>query len=182
MHEAVFEAGWRRRRSDAAIARCLRRRIAAAGAKCSAWIGRMPIMSAARKIWGVKKAWDHVEHRLAPYQTVVTAVIANRDRLDGIEVRGAAAQSAGRGDGVLARDRAGELCADGRSPRARVGAVAPPRCIVWAIRSGRRSRWTSCSSSNRKAIFPQAHYAFDNGVLTLELTRGIERAGQTLGQ
>jgi hypothetical protein len=35
---------------------------------------------------GVKKAWDHVEHRLAPSQTVVTAVIANRARLDGIAV------------------------------------------------------------------------------------------------
>jgi hypothetical protein len=34
----------------------------------------------------VKKAWDHVAQRLAPYQTVVTAVIANRARLDGIEV------------------------------------------------------------------------------------------------
>ena len=27
-----------------------------------------------------------MEHRLAPYQTVVTAVMANRARLDGIEV------------------------------------------------------------------------------------------------
>jgi hypothetical protein len=40
------------------------------------------------QMWGVNKAWDHVEHRLAPSQTVVTAVIANRVRLDGIEVRG----------------------------------------------------------------------------------------------
>ena len=38
------------------------------------------------KRWGVKKAWDHVEHRLVPYQTVVTAGIANRPRLAGIEV------------------------------------------------------------------------------------------------
>jgi hypothetical protein len=38
------------------------------------------------QIWGVKKAWAHVTHRLAPYQTVVTAVVANRARLDGIEV------------------------------------------------------------------------------------------------
>jgi hypothetical protein len=37
-------------------------------------------------MWGVKKAWDHVEHRLAPSQTVVTAVVAHRTRLDGIEV------------------------------------------------------------------------------------------------
>jgi hypothetical protein len=28
-------------------------------------------------MWRVKKAWDHVERRLAQYQTVVTAVIAN---------------------------------------------------------------------------------------------------------
>lgn len=38
------------------------------------------------KIWGVKRAWDHVEHRMAQYQTVVTAVIANRALMDGIEV------------------------------------------------------------------------------------------------
>jgi hypothetical protein len=37
-------------------------------------------------MWGVKKAWDHVEPRLVPSQTVVTAVMANRARLDGIEV------------------------------------------------------------------------------------------------
>ena len=30
--------------------------------------------------------------------------------------------------------------------------------------------------------FPQAHYAFDNGVLSLGLTRCIEYAWQTLGQ
>jgi hypothetical protein len=37
-------------------------------------------------MWGANKAWDHVDHRLARYQTVVTAVVANRGRLDGIEV------------------------------------------------------------------------------------------------
>src|SRR4030095_14748518 len=38
------------------------------------------------KIWGVKKAWDHVERRLAPYQTLVTAVLENPERRVGIEV------------------------------------------------------------------------------------------------
>src|SRR4030095_11305061 len=38
------------------------------------------------KIWGINKAWDHVEKRMALYQTVVTAVIANRACLDGVEV------------------------------------------------------------------------------------------------
>jgi DNA-binding GntR family transcriptional regulator len=35
---------------------------------------------------GVKKAWDHVERRLAQYQTIITAVMTNRERLDGLEV------------------------------------------------------------------------------------------------
>jgi hypothetical protein len=38
------------------------------------------------KMWGGKKAGDQVEHRRAPYQTVVTAGRAHRARLDGIEV------------------------------------------------------------------------------------------------
>jgi hypothetical protein len=37
-------------------------------------------------IGGVKRAWDHVEKRLTPYQTVLTAVIANRTLLAGVAV------------------------------------------------------------------------------------------------
>ena len=37
-------------------------------------------------IWEATEGWDYVEQRLARYQTVVTAVVANRARIDGIEV------------------------------------------------------------------------------------------------
>ena len=40
------------------------------------------------KSWAIHKAWDHVEQRMALYQTVVTAVMANRACLDGVEVVG----------------------------------------------------------------------------------------------
>src|SRR5919201_5049030 len=88
MHEAVFEAGW-----DADALLPLHRQVVAPAHRGR---GREVISldwtyahhERGPQIWGVKKAWDHVEHRLAPYQTVVTAVIANRVRLDGIEVRG----------------------------------------------------------------------------------------------
>ena len=87
MHEAVFEAGW--------DAETLMPRHRAVIASAHRGCGREVISldwtyahhERGPKIWGVKKAWDHVQHRLAPYQTVVTAVIANRVRLDGIEVR-----------------------------------------------------------------------------------------------
>jgi hypothetical protein len=36
--------------------------------------------------WGVSKAWDHIERWMAQYPTIVTAVIANHERIDGIEV------------------------------------------------------------------------------------------------
>jgi hypothetical protein len=86
MHEAVFEAGWE------AEALMPRHREVVAGHQGR---GREVISldwtyahhERGLQIWGVKKAWDHGHHRLVPYQTVVTAVIANRVRLDGIEVR-----------------------------------------------------------------------------------------------
>jgi hypothetical protein len=86
MHEAVCEAG------GAADALMSHHRTVIAGAHRG--YGREVISldwtyahhERGLKMWGGKKAWDHVEHRLAPSQTVVTAVSANRARLDGIEV------------------------------------------------------------------------------------------------
>ena len=86
MHEAVFEAGW-----EAEARLPLHRQVVAPAHRgCGREVMSLDWTYAhherGRKIWGVKKAWDHVEHRMVPYQTVVTAVIANRARLDGIEV------------------------------------------------------------------------------------------------
>jgi len=38
------------------------------------------------KIYGVTKSYDYVERRMARFQTVVTAVVANRTLVDGLEV------------------------------------------------------------------------------------------------
>jgi hypothetical protein len=86
MHEAVFEAGWE---AEALMPRH-REVIAAAhqghGREVISLDWTYAHHDRGKKIWAVHKAWDHVEHRLASYQTVVTAVVANRRRLDGIEV------------------------------------------------------------------------------------------------
>jgi hypothetical protein len=87
MHEAVFEAGWD---AEALLPRH-REVVAGAHRGCGREVISLDWTYAHHErglnIWGVKKAWDHGEKRLVPYQTVVTAVIANRARLDGIEVR-----------------------------------------------------------------------------------------------
>src|SRR5262249_24233037 len=86
MHEAVFEAGW-----DADALLPLHRQVVAPahrgrGREVLSLDWTYAHHERGPKIWGVKKAWDHVARRMAPYQTLVTAVIANRERLDGIEV------------------------------------------------------------------------------------------------
>src|SRR4029450_4830689 len=86
MHEAVLEAGW-----DADALLPLHRQVVAAehrgrGREVLSLDWTYAHHERGPKIWGVKKAWDHVERRLAPYQTLVTAVIANRERLCGVEV------------------------------------------------------------------------------------------------
>jgi SRSO17 transposase len=43
------------------------------------------------QIFGVKRQYDYVNHRMSRYHTIVTAVVANRERHDGlaVEVQGA---------------------------------------------------------------------------------------------
>jgi hypothetical protein len=88
MPEAVFEAGWDAdgllplHRPGVAPAQRGRGREVLRLAGTDAHPERGPHM------WGVQTAWDHVERRLAPSQTMVTAVLMHRERLDGLEVGG----------------------------------------------------------------------------------------------
>jgi hypothetical protein len=86
MHEAIVEAGWD---ADALLPRH-REIIAPAhrgpGRAVLSLDGTYAHHERGLQIWGVKKAWDHVEKRLVPYPTVVTAVLAHRTRIDGGEV------------------------------------------------------------------------------------------------
>ena len=86
MHEAVFEARWN---AEALMPR--HREVVAGAHRGRGHEGISLDWTSAHherglKMWGVKKAWDHGEQRLVPYQTVVTAVVANRARFDGLEV------------------------------------------------------------------------------------------------
>ena len=86
MHEAVFEAGWAaealrpRHRAIVAPAHCGRGR----EVLCLDWT--FAHHERGPHIWGVTQGGASVEQRLARYQTVVTAVVAHRARLDGVEV------------------------------------------------------------------------------------------------
>ena len=177
MHEAVFEAGW------AAEALMPHHRAVIAGAHRGR--GREVISldwtyahhERGRKIWGVKKAWDHVERRLVPYQTVVTAVIANRTRLDGIEVL---VQQPNQQDEELAylHETMGESYAQMEAARGRLLELLHHRLHGLGYKKRPELALDIVQQLEQEGHFPQAHYAFDHGVLSLALSRGIERAGK----
>jgi hypothetical protein len=177
MHEAVFEAGW------AAGALMPHHRAVIAGEHRGR--GREVISldwtyahhERGCKIWGVKKAWDHVAHRLVPYQTVVTAVMANHARLDGIEVL---VQPPNQQDEELAylQETVRESYPQMEAARGRLLELLHHRVHRLGYKKRTAIALDIVQQLEQEGHFPQAHYAFDNGVLSLELSRGIERAGK----
>jgi len=177
MHEAVFEAGWD---ADALLPR---HREVVAGAHRGR--GREVISldwtyahhERGLQIWGVKKAWDHVENRLTPYQTVVTAVIANRGRLDGIEVR-VQQPDRSKEERAYLQETVRESYAQMDEARGRLLELFHHFLHRLSYQKRTDMARAIVQQLEAEGHFPQAHYAFDNGVLSLELTRGIERAGK----
>jgi hypothetical protein len=86
MHEAVFESGWdggafiQKHRREVAHAYQGRGRQAISLDWTLAHHGRGP------KIHAVTKGYDYVERRTTLFQTVVTAVVSNREWVDGLEI------------------------------------------------------------------------------------------------
>jgi hypothetical protein len=177
MHEAVFEAGWDAER--------LMPRHRAVIAKAHRGCGREVISldwtyahhERGRKIWGVKKAWDHVAQRLVPYQTVVTAVIANQVRLDGIEVL---VQQPNQQEEELAylQETVRESYPQMEEARERVLELLHHRVHCLGYKKRTELALDMVQQLEQEGHFSSAHYAFDHGVLSLELSRGIERAGK----
>jgi hypothetical protein len=177
MHEAVFEAGWD---ADAlmphhrAVVACEHR---GRGREVISVDWTYAHHDRGLQIWGVKKAWDHVEHRLAPYQTVVTAVVANRVRLDGIEVR-VQQPDHSEEEKAYVQETVCESYAQMDEARGRLLELF--HHIMHRLGYQKRTDIAVDMVKQREAEghFRQAHYAFDNGVLSLELTRCIEGAGK----
>ena len=177
MHEAVFEAGW-----DADALMPHHRKVVACehrgrGREVISLDWTYAHHERGLQIWGVKKAWDHVDQRLVPYQTVVTAVITNRARLDGIEVM---VQQPDRSEEEMAylQETMRENYAQMEAARGRLLELLHHFMHRVGYQKRTEMAWEIVQQLEAEGHFPQAHYAFDNGVLRLELTRGIERVGK----
>ena len=177
MHAAVFEAQW--------DAEALMPRHRAVVAQDHGRQGREVISldwtlahhEWGPKIYGVTKSYDYGERRMARFQTVVTAVVANRALVDGIEVRVQEPSVRAAEEAYLqatARESYGQM----EHVRARLLKVLHHLQHRFAYKKRTAIVVEIVEQLEQEGHFPTAHYAFDNGVLTVELAQVIERQGK----
>jgi hypothetical protein len=177
MHEAVFETGWA---SEQLMSH--HRQVVSADHR-----GRGPEVISldwtfahhdrGPHIWAVRSAWDYTQRRYGRYQTMLTAVIANRELIDGLEV---AVQSPKVHEKELAylKETIQTSYEQMEAARARLLELLHHAQHRQAYQKRTEMAVAIVQELEQEGYFPQAHYAFDNGLLTLALAREIEARGK----
>jgi hypothetical protein len=111
------------------------------------------------------------------FQAVVTAVVANREVIDGLELQ---IQDPGtqEEEALYLKATVQESYAQMEQARERVLELLHHLQPRLAYKKRTEMGAELVASLEEEGQFPSAHYAFDNGVLTLELTRLIESKGK----
>lgn len=177
MHEAVFEAGWA---ADELLPRHRATIAPEHRGKGREVIGLdWTLLHHERgpEIYGTTKSYDYIERRVGRFQTVVTAVIANRALIDGIAVE---VQEPSQREAEMAYLKATvrESYEQMAQAQQRLLELVHHRHHELAYKKRTQIVVELVEQIEREGHFPQAPYAFDNGVLTLELTRLIESTGK----
>jgi len=132
------------------------------------------------EIYGVPKSYDYVERRMARFQTTVTAVIANRELIDGIGVQ---IQEAGVWKEEEEYLKATVQTSYAQMEQARTRLLELLYHLEHKLADKKRTEIVveMVAQVEAEGKFPQADSAFDNGVLTVELPRLIESKGKHWG-
>jgi len=177
MHEAVFEADWNAEellpRHRTLIAPEHRQR----GREVISLDWTLVHHERGPHIYGTTKSYDYVERRLARFQTTVTAVIANRYLIDGIGVQIQEPDVCKEEEEYL---KATVQTKYTQMEQTRTRLLELLHHLEHKLAYKKRTEIVveMVAQLEEEGKFPQADYAFDNGVLTLELTRLIESKGK----
>jgi hypothetical protein len=176
-HEAVFEAGWEAEellpRHRALIAPEHRGR----GREVISLDWTLVHHERGPHIYGTAKSYDYVERRMGRFQTVVTAVIANRHLIDGIDLQ-IQEPSVGKEEETYLKATVQASYAQMEQARERLLELLHHLEHRLAYKKRTAIVVEMVAQLEEEGKFPQADYAFDNGVLTLELTQLIESKGK----
>ncbi len=177
MHESVFESGWNRD----ALMQCHRRNIAphyrGRGRAVMSLDWTLAYHPYSEKIYGAKDAYDYVHRCNSCYQTVVTAAVANPHHVDGlaVEVQQPNYQKEELAYLQMTRQEDYEQM---EQVRERLIELLHYYQHQLSYRKRTEMAVDLVKQIEAEGCFPQADYAFDQGVLSLPLTTLIESAGK----
>ena len=175
MHHAVFEPGW-----DSEQMMPKHREIIASdhqekGKEVISLDWTLSHHEKGEKNYGTKKLYDYVEGKMSRYQTVVTATIANRKIIDGIEVVVQEPNYEKEELGYLQMTRQ-ENYDQMEQVRERLIELFHYQKNRLAYRKRTEIAVDIVKQIEAEGNFPEANYAFDQGVLTVALTEVIEQS------
>jgi hypothetical protein len=177
MHDAVFDAGWsrntlmeRHRQNIAPHYRGRGRAVISVDCTFSDHPYR-------KKIYGAKEAYDYVHRRWSCDQTVVTAVVSNPHRVDGlaVDVQQPNYQKEELADLKMTRQENYEQMAQVRE---RLLELLHYHHHQLSYRKRTEMAVDIVRQIEAEGCCPQADYAFDQGVLSHPLTTFIESCGK----
>ncbi len=177
MHEAVFEAGWEAEELLPRHRRVIAPEHRGRGREVISLDWTLVHHERGPHIYGTTKSYDYVERRMGRFQTVVTGGIANRQLIDGIDLQ-IQEPSVGKEEEAYLKATVQASYEQMEQARTRLLELLHHRDHRLAYKKRTEIVVEMVAHLEEEGRFPQADYAFDNGVLTLELTRLIESKGK----
>ncbi len=177
MHEAVFEAGWKAEELLPRHRKLIAPEHQGRGREVISLDWTLVHHERGPHIYGNTKSYDYVERRMGRFQTTVTAVIANRQVIDGIEAQIQVPNVCKEEETYL---KATVQASYEQMEQARTRLLELLHHVEHKLAYKKRTEIVVeiVKQLEEEGHFPQADYAFDNGVLTVKLTRLIESKGK----
>ena len=177
MHEALFEAGWKREELMTLHREAVSGKHRGQGREVISLDWTLAHHDRSQQIYGAKRAYDYVERRMSCYQTVVTAVVANRERLDGVAVE-VQYPNYEKEELAYLQMTAQDSYEQMEQVQERLLELLHYQKNRLAYRKRTEMAVEIVRQLEGEGHFPEAHYAFDNGVLCRPLTQLIEQSGK----
>ena len=177
MHEAVFEAGWNHQELMAQHRKVLSPVHQGKGREIIALDWTFSYHPYSEKIFAAKEAYDYVNRRWSCYQTVVTASISNAHRIDGIAVE-VPHPNYKKEELAYLEMTAQENYEQMEQVPERLLELLHYHKNRLAYRKRTEIAVDIVRHLESEGQFPNADYAFDQGVLSRPLTEVIEASGK----
>lgn len=129
------------------------------------------------EIYGNKKEYDYIEKRTSRFQTVVTAVVSNDKLIDGLDVV-VQAPNVTQAEQEYLRMTGKDSYEQMEDLQTRLMELLYHQKHKQEYKKRTEIAYELVVQIEQEGLFPEANYAFDNGVLSLDLTRYIEGCGK----